>query len=343
MTAIRSDYQQFNLSPLGVRDIGERMRVKMGAVPLPDMNGKRVLDVGCDFGFWSFLAADIGAAEVVGIDRGRKVPGVGDVDIVAHNRAQASEHSYKKVRFEYANLGQQWLEFGQFDIVLMLSMYHHFFAQCGDHKAIFFWLWRQLAPGGVVIWENPVDTLDGVAYLHIPDALHAQYNQDAIISAAYRYFHVEYIGAAEHEPHRKVFTFTRKEFEPYDLNGLAVHGAGGSSKAFAYAGGRRMVEIDVAMGFHPMPGSFNVMTEHNFDWDNGYYRTQILDWADRSSGFDGEVEPRWARLYPVAMCGVPCYAFRFEGESYPLNFVELISDTRLRDVVKQDRVSIRCP
>jgi 2-polyprenyl-3-methyl-5-hydroxy-6-metoxy-1,4-benzoquinol methylase len=43
----------------------QRMSAKLKAIPLPFMLGRRVLDVGCDAGFFSFLAAERGASEVV--------------------------------------------------------------------------------------------------------------------------------------------------------------------------------------------------------------------------------------------------------------------------------------
>jgi hypothetical protein len=44
---------------------------------------------------------------------------------------------------------------------------------------------------------------------------------------------------------------------------------------------------------------------------------------------------RWARFYPVMG---NAFAFRFEDESYPDNFVELIAEYLLADVIGRQRV-----
>jgi hypothetical protein len=52
--------------------------------------------------------------------------------------------------------------------------------------------------------------------------------------------------------------------------------------------------------------------------------------VDRSLGLDSEWAMRWARFYPVMG---NAFAFRFENESYPDNFVELIAEYLLADVI----------
>jgi hypothetical protein len=44
---------------------------------------------------------------------------------------------------------------------------------------------------------------------------------------------------------------------------------------------------------------------------------------------------RWARFYPVVG---NTFAFRFEDESYPDNFVELIAEYWLADVIGRQQV-----
>lgn len=75
MNAIAPDYQTET-----------RMGAKMASFSFPYVMGKRVLDVGCDMGFWSFLAAAKGADFVLGLDRNRDVRGIGPVDLVALDR-----------------------------------------------------------------------------------------------------------------------------------------------------------------------------------------------------------------------------------------------------------------
>ena len=64
-----SDYQKFDLINGQVCNIQGRMTDKLKAIPLPDLTGKRVLDIGCDHGFWTFLSAEK-AKKVVALDRG---------------------------------------------------------------------------------------------------------------------------------------------------------------------------------------------------------------------------------------------------------------------------------
>jgi SAM-dependent methyltransferase len=51
----------------------DRMAKKRRAIPLPELKGKRVLDVGCDYGWWCREASIAGAKYILGIDRGREV------------------------------------------------------------------------------------------------------------------------------------------------------------------------------------------------------------------------------------------------------------------------------
>lgn len=347
MTARVPDYQEFSIDPDGlVAWPGERMRKKLDAIRLPDLEGKDVLDVGCDFGFWSFLAANRGAKSVVGIDRNRPVRGE-MFDVVASNREVAEAYPALRVcDFVELNVGKQWHEVGLFDVVFMFSMYHHVFENVGDHAPIWFWLWRQTRPGGVVLWEGPVDNSDGVVTSNMSAENQAHYTRDKILGAASVYFDYEYVGPALHETTRHVFRFTRKPVVEYDLHeGKAEDGAGGATTAFQYADGRRGEEILRAFGVRPYAGSLNVKTKTPFNWDRDYYRVKILDVVDRSQGFESQWSPKWARFYPVNFCGLkPGFVFRFEGEEhYPGNFVEIISSARLRDSMLTDNVFImRC-
>lgn len=311
-----------------------RMALKREAIPLPDFTGKRVLDIGCDFGYWSFVAASK-AREVVGLDRNRYVKGVGDVNLISLNSERAHEMGLN-CWFHKIDLGKQWLEYGTFDIVFCLSMYHHWFQNTGgDHRSIWYWLSRHTAPGGVILWENPVDTTDQVVQMNVSSEFHPQYNWLAIASAASRCFDFEYVGRALHVPTREVYRFTRKPESVVSWTGATVDGAGGATKAFEYAGGRRMKEIENILGFVPFPGSLNLVGPGDFYNDTGYYRAQILDVKERGHGLDVEWAPRWARFYPVQVNGIDAWAFRFEGEHYAQTLVELIAPIRLRDQLKE--------
>ena len=310
-----------------------RMGAKLRAIPIPPyMFNHRVLDVGCDAGYWSFLAAQRGASEVLGIDRNREVKNVGFVDLIELNTKRAVEEGRTNVRFERLNLGKQWHEYGKFDVVFCFSMYHHWFECVGDHLPIWFWLSRHCADKGVVYWEGPVDGADPVVRRNVSDANRAQYSRDAILAAAKVYFDCEHVGPALHEPTREVWRFKRlarrERLTPAILMG---GGNNGATAAFKYASGRRMNEVKEALGVKPVPGSLNLMLDGPFDWDEGYYRAQLFDVADRSKGFDSEWALRWARLYPLTINDVPAWAFRFEQDRYDYKFMELIAPEMLRE------------
>jgi 2-polyprenyl-3-methyl-5-hydroxy-6-metoxy-1,4-benzoquinol methylase len=312
----------------------ERMELKQRAIPWPDFTGKRVLDCGTDFGNWTFYAARHGARDVLGLDRNRAVRGFGPVDLIEMNRERAVNMGLSQCRFERINMGKEWREFGQFDAVLVMSVYHHILESAGgDHAAVWFWLSRHCAPGGVLIWEGPVDDSDPVVRANVSKESQAGFTQKNILAAAGKWFDAEFIGPALHEPTREVWRFTRKETKGFAYIAHAVAGAGGATPAFKYAGERRMGEIETALGARPLPGSLNLRLERDFRWGENYYRAQILDVANRGAGLNSEWAQRWARFYPVEIEGQSAWAMRFEGEKYPANFVELVAPTYLRSAL----------
>jgi SAM-dependent methyltransferase len=315
----------------------KRMALKLQAIPLPDLNGKSVLDVGCDMAFWSFLAADRGAAQVTGIDRGRLVRGH-QVNLIEVNQFEAERrNSGGTVSFHHLNLGRQWHQFGRFDIVFLFSLYHHVYAACGDHKPIWFWLHRHTK--GQLLWEGPVDDGDPVVRANVPAHLVAKYTKGEILAAAEPYFAAEYIGPALHEPTREVWRFTPKRLKTEEIAGAAKDGAGGATKAFLHEDSRRSHEVRHIVGYMPKPGSLNVWCDRPFDWNKGYYRAQLLDVVERGKP-NSPWEYRWARLYPVTVNGLEAHAFRFEGEHYNERFVELIAPVKLRDYLTSPAVTL---
>lgn len=315
----------------------ERMQAKLKAIPIPDLKGKSVLDIGCDHGFWSWHSFQLGAARIVGLDRNRQVKGVGPVDLIGRNNAKARAEELP-CEFFHINLGQQWLNFGKFDVIYLFSLYHHIFEQCADHFSIWFWLHRHCHVDGELLWENPTNVDDTVVKRNVSSSKHDQYNPKAILEAASCYFDVEYIGPALHERTREVWRLKPKVLSKPSYKGTAKSGAGGASKAFVYAESRRIKEFINILGIEPIPGSLNVSLTSEFDWDVGYYRAKVLDVLNRKAGLDSEWGPRWARIYPVTANGVEAFAFRFEGEKYSDRFIELIANERLREHVKKDNL-----
>ncbi len=292
----------------------ERMSLKQKAIPIPDLMGKSVLDVGTEHGWWARNAVELGAAQVVGLDRNRDV--------------EATHH---------IDLGKQWREYGKFDVIYMFSLYHHIYQSTGgDHLPIWYWLSRHLKQDGVLLWENPTGTDDPVVCKDVSQEYRSGYNVGAIIGTALEYFDSEHIGPALHVTTREVYRFKLKPVFIETLRGTVSSGAGGATKAFNYADGRRMKVLKELLGEQMFPGTLNVKCESPFWWERDYYRGQVWDVKDRRAGLDSEWALRWARFYPVSVNGIDAWAFRCEGERYPDNFVELISKDRLRDKIKSE-------
>lgn len=323
----KADYQKFQISVGRIVNAEGRMLDKVEALSgvLPDVKDKKVLDIGCDFGFWSFMAAQQGA-EVLGLDRSREVRGIGHVDIPKLNNETAQDNNFN-AEFLGFELGHQWWDIGNFDVAYMMSLYHHVFQNTGgDHESIWFWL-SQMADE--VIWENPLEADDSVVQLNVNPVIHPLYNEGLIRKHAYKYFDITYEGPALHETTRVVWKLKRKPAKIESFNGRVINGAGGASKAFVYDNERRIDELEFILGMRPIPGSMNVLLDRDFNWASGYYRTGMLDVTDRSKGLNSQWNYKPVRLYPVKVGTKKAFAMRFEGEGYPLNFVELISDERL--------------
>lgn len=316
----------------------DRMEQKLRAIPLPDFKNKSVLDIGCDMGFWSFLAAKRCAGSVLGIDRNREVKQEDGsrklVDLIALNNKLAKEKQ-EPCEFRQMDMGKQWHELDKkFDVIFCFSMYHHWFENCGDHLPIWFWLARHSHMGTEILWENPVDCADRVVQMNVGPENQKKYTREDIMNAALHYFVIEHIGPALHEPHREVWRLKlRGSPLGFHYSAEATGGSGGATKAWQHENGRRIKEVEHILGMRCPPGSFNLRVKPEFRWFINYYRAQVLDVVERGKGLEVEWKPRWARFYPCIMENAAhkrCFAFTFEGEKYPLDFVELIGDRLLR-------------
>lgn len=339
-----TDYQQYDLVDGRVTNIGERMLKKMSAIPLPDLRKSSVLDIGCDGGFWCWLSKQAGASKVLGLDRNRPVNGV-HTDLIAANRETVKQHKWLEgCEFEQIDLGRQWRDFGKFDFAFMMSMYHHFYQNAGgDHFPIWYWLSRHINPGGMVLWEGPLATDDPVVQRNVMPEYHGEYRPERILGAASVYFEFMRIGPAIHEPTREIYAFRPVERVKRSYRAKLMDGAGGASKAFVFNDNARIKQIREAIGVECWPGSLNVQLSHSFNWNHGYFRAQITDVDNRKAGLrNAKWLPRWARFYPVKINDIDAYVFRFEGEGYPPDFLELLAPTRLRDHIQGDEAEIVC-
>lgn len=127
-------YQSFGDRP-GSSKSGE----KLARIGLPaKLDGKRVLDLGCNEGFFCIEAKKRGAARVVGVDANRKTIRA------ARERAVAEKVDVEFFADDFLNAPE-----GKYDYILMLSALHY----AADPKAVLRRVHDLLAPNGVFILE----------------------------------------------------------------------------------------------------------------------------------------------------------------------------------------------
>lgn len=151
---------------------------------LNQLAGKRLLDIGCSFGFFCVEAKRRGAREVIGIDWpesiaiARDVAGYLNLDI-----------QYRDERFS-----EDILKLGTFDVILLCSVYHYIFSSLPDHSKIFNILSKLQ---GDIFFENPMDTQDHSCQeffnKHAPE-LAPMYTPALILDAINRHYKTIYLG-----------------------------------------------------------------------------------------------------------------------------------------------------
>jgi len=115
-----------------------------------DFRGKSVLDLGCNFGFYSFLLRRLGAGRVVGVDS--------DPRAVAGCRCLKEIWGYEDMEFHCADFTNQPLS-GPFDVVLFLN-YLGKRSLCKGMTALIAQV-RDLARQWVVLSARPAYRLPG--------------------------------------------------------------------------------------------------------------------------------------------------------------------------------------
>lgn len=121
---------------LNVRDRGIAKWHSMIKQHIPDVKGKRVLDLGCSCGLYSLELARLGASEVIGIDRNQDikhrstdVPPPQDVIAQANFVKRAFElldGVEYPVKYMAHDIGHpEELDLGQFDLIISLCVVYH--------------------------------------------------------------------------------------------------------------------------------------------------------------------------------------------------------------------------
>lgn len=135
-------YQSFKDQPGSSKSSEKFAKLRLPA----SLRGKRVLDLGCNQGFFCFEAKRRGAARVVGIDVSRKW-------IVAARERAAAENL--DIEFEIGDFQDAK---GEFDYILFLSAIHY----SRHPKAVLRHAYDLLAPNGVLVLECGL--IDGFAH-----------------------------------------------------------------------------------------------------------------------------------------------------------------------------------
>lgn len=138
-------YSEMNRSVQGLDGAGEWRELKK---LLPDFKGRRVLDLGCGYGWHCIYAARHGAEYILGTDISEKM--------IATARKKSGD-----LRIEYQQSAMEDLQFenNSFDIVISSLAFHY----VEDFKGVIRNISNWLKPGGAFVFsvEHPVFTAYG--------------------------------------------------------------------------------------------------------------------------------------------------------------------------------------
>ena len=143
-------YSQMSRSKYGLSGAGEWPTLKE---MLPDFAGKRLLDLGCGYGWHCVYAMEHGAQSALGLDLSGKMLQVA-----------REKTPFPQVEYRQGDMEQAEFEAGGFDVVLS-SLALHYIA---DYDALVRKVHRWLSPGGRFIFtcEHPVFTAQGTQDRH---------------------------------------------------------------------------------------------------------------------------------------------------------------------------------
>lgn len=138
-------YSEMNRSKEGLKGAGEWSELQK---VLPDFEGKRVLDLGCGYGWHCLYAAENGALSVLGVDISEKML-----------RAASEKNGHDRI--EYRQSAMEDLDFpdGSFDVVISSLAFHY----VKDFAPLVRKISRWTASGGSFVFsaEHPVFTAYG--------------------------------------------------------------------------------------------------------------------------------------------------------------------------------------
>lgn len=138
-------YSEMSRSKYGLSGAGEWYALKK---MMPDFTGKRVLDLGCGYGWHCAYAADNGAKSVLGID-------------ISVKMLETAKHKNAREKIVYQRAAMEDLHFAcsSFDCVISSLAFHY----VQDIALLFRNIYSWLVPGGSFVFscEHPVFTAQG--------------------------------------------------------------------------------------------------------------------------------------------------------------------------------------
>lgn len=143
-------YSQMERSQKGLSGAGEWSELQK---LLPDFKGKRVLDLGCGYGWHCIYAAENGAAAVLGTDISEKM--------LKEARAKTA---FDNVAYDRCAMEDMNCAAGSFDVVLSSLAFHYI----ADFQPLAAKIYDWLSPGGSFVFsvEHPVFTAYGTQDWH---------------------------------------------------------------------------------------------------------------------------------------------------------------------------------
>ena len=198
-------YSRMDRSVRGLEGAGEWKTLES---MLPDFGGKRVLDLGCGFGWHCEYAARHGAKSVLGVDLSETML----------RRAKA-EHWLPQITYECHSMDQVSLPEHSLDVALSSLAFHYLDTHALER--VFQMVRRALVPGGEFIFsaEHPVFTAYGSQDWYYDE------NGNILHFPVDRYFiegerTANFLGEAITKYHRTLSTYMRLLLE----NGFTVTG-----------------------------------------------------------------------------------------------------------------------
>ena len=167
-------YSEMERSKRGLEGAGEWSELQK---VLPDFGGRRVLDLGCGYGWHCLYAAEHGAKYVLGTDISEKMLS-----------AAAERNGHEKIEYRRSAMEDLAFDEGTFDVVISSLAFHY----VKDFETVAANISRWLVPGGRLVFsaEHPVFTSygtqdwyydEGGNILHFPvDHYYEEGERDAV-------------------------------------------------------------------------------------------------------------------------------------------------------------------